>query len=111
MDRGGRPLVAGYGGLLRHHLSVDAERRMHRSSYAFSVRKEMFAFLPAVDVPPALILVHDRSRQRALTTRALVLAEFGAKVHTISLQMSQSACNVSSASGRAGVSPPTVSCG
>jgi hypothetical protein len=81
---------------------------MHRSSYAFSVRKEMFAFLPAVDVPPALIPVHDRSRQRALTTRAFLLAEFGAQVHTISLQMPQSACNVYSASGRAGVSQPTV---
>ena len=91
MDSGGRTLVAGYGGLFRYQLSVDAERRMHRSRYACSVRKEMFAFLPAVDVPPALIPVHDRSRQRALTTRALVLAEFGAKVHTVSLQMSQSA--------------------
>jgi len=81
---GGRPVVEGYGGLLRHQLPVDEERRTHRSSYAFSVGKEMFAFLPAVDVPPALIPVHDRSRQRALTTRAFVLAEFGAKVHAIS---------------------------
>ena len=91
MDRGGRLLVAGYGGLLRHHLSVDAERRMHRSSYAFSVRKEMFAFLPAVDVPPALIPVPARSRQLALTTRAVLLPAFAAEVHRIALQMSQSA--------------------
>jgi hypothetical protein len=81
---GGRPLVAGDGGLLRHPLAVDEERRMHRSSYACSVRKEMFAFLPAMDVPPALIPVHHRGSQLALTTRALVLAKFGAKVHTIS---------------------------
>jgi hypothetical protein len=98
---GGRPLVEGYEGLLRHQLSVDEERRIHRSRYAFSVRQEMFTFLPAVDVPPALIPVHDRSRQLALTTRALLLVEFGAKVHIISLQMLQSACNVYSASGRA----------
>ena len=91
MDSGGRTLVAGYGGLFRYQLSVDAERRMHRSRYACSVRKEMFAFLPAVDVPPALIPVHDRSSQLALTTRAALLPEFAAEVHRIPLQMSQSA--------------------
>ena len=88
---GSRPLVEGDGGLLRHQLSVDEARRMHRSSYAFSVRKEMFACLPAVDGPPALIPVYYRGSQLALTTRALWLAEFGAKVHIISLQMSQRA--------------------
>jgi hypothetical protein len=70
---------------------MDKQSGIDGSGNPFSIRKEMFTFLPAMGMPPALIPVHDRSSQLALTTRAVLLPEFAAEVHRISLQMSQSA--------------------
>ena len=70
---------------------VDKQRRLQSPCNAFSVRKEMFTFLPATLMKVESSLIMSRNGQRLVTPTALMIFDPVTELHVLSLHSSQRA--------------------